>query len=131
MVQTAADVEREVREADAGRVKALLANDLAALELLLADDLTYVHSNGMLDTKASYIEGLRSGASRYLTMDMSEVTVRALGEDTALINAKFEATVQVRGGVVNPKPRVLIVYARREGRWQMVAWQSTPIANPA
>ena len=61
MVQTAADVEREVLEADAGRVKALLENDFVALEALLGDDLTYVHSNGHLDTKASYIEGLRSG----------------------------------------------------------------------
>ena len=130
MVQTAAQVEQEVLAADAERVRALLANDFAALEALLGGDLAYVHSNGMLDTKASYIESLRSGASRYLTMDMSDVSVRTFGEDVAVINAKFEATVQVRSGVVNPKPRVLIVYARRDGRWQMVAWQSTPIANP-
>jgi uncharacterized protein (TIGR02246 family) len=131
MVQTAADIEREVREADEGRVKALLANDFPALESLLGDDLTYVHSNGMLDTKTSYIESLRSGASRYLQMDMSDVTVRVLGEDIAVINAKFDARVQTRGGEVNPRPRVLIVYAKRGGRWQMVAWQSTPIAIPA
>ena len=130
MVQTAADVEREVREADAGRVKALLENDLAALDALLGDDLTYVHSNGHLDTKATYIEGLRSGSSRYLTMDMSEMTVRATS-DTAVINAKFDARVLVRGREINPTPRVLIVYAKRDGRWQMIAWQSTPIANPA
>jgi ketosteroid isomerase-like protein len=130
MVQTAAQVEQEVQAADAERVRALLANDIAALEALLGDDLAYVHSNGMLDTKASYIDSLRSGVSRYLTMDMSDVSVRALGEDVAVINAKFNARVQVRGGEVNPKPRVLIVYARRNGRWQMVAWQSTPIVNP-
>ena len=131
MVQTAADIEREVRAADAERVRALLANDFAALEALLGDDLTYVHSNGMLDTKASYIGSLRSGASRYLTMDMSDVSVRALGGDVALLNAKFEARVLVRGSEVNPKPRVMIVYVKRDGRWQMVAWQSTPIANPS
>ena len=130
MVQTAADVEREVREADAERVRALLANDFAALERVLADDLTYVHSNGHLDTKKTYIDVLRSGATRYLTMDMSDVSVRALGE-AAVINATFNARVQVGDREINPTPRVLIVYARRDGRWQMVAWQSTPIANPA
>jgi uncharacterized protein (TIGR02246 family) len=130
MVLTAAQVEQEVLAADGERVRALLANDFEALEALLAADLTYVHSNGMLDTKASYIQSLRSGVSRYLTMDMSDVSVRALGEDVAVINAKFDARVLVRGNEVNPKPRVLIVYARRDGRWQMVAWQSTPIANP-
>jgi uncharacterized protein (TIGR02246 family) len=128
MVQTAADIEREVREADDERVRALLANDLPALDEILADDLTYVHSNGMLDTKQSYLESLRSGNTRYLTMDMSDVSVRALGEDTAVINAKFDARVLARGTEVNPRPRVLIVYARRDGRWQMTAWQSTPIA---
>jgi len=129
MVQTAAEVEREVLQADEARVEALLANDFAALEQLLADDLTYVHSNGMLDTKESYIGGLRSGRSRYLTMDMSDVQVRSLG-DTALINAKFNARVKVGDHEVNPQPRVLIVYAKRDGRWQMIAWQSTAIATP-
>lgn len=128
MVQTAAEVEREVLEADEGRVKALTENDVDALEQLLGDDLTYVHSNGMLDTKASYIDSLRSGRSRYLAMDMSEVAVRSLG-DTALVNAKFNARVKVGDHEVNPNGRVLIAYAKREGRWQMVAWESTSIAN--
>jgi ketosteroid isomerase-like protein len=128
MVQTASEIEREVRDADAARVKALLNNDFAALEQILADDLTYVHSNGMLDTKQSYIESLRSGNTRYLTMDMSDVSVRPLG-DVALINAKFDARVLARGTEINPRPRVLIVYAKRDGRWQMLAWQSTPIAG--
>ena len=127
MVQTAAEVEREVLRADEARVEALLANDFAALEQLLADDLTYVHSNGMLDTKESFLGSLRAGNSRYLSMDMSDVTVRALG-DTGVINARFNARVQVRDREVNPQPRVLIVYAKRDGRWQMIAWQSTPIA---
>ena len=129
MVQTAAEVEREVLEADQARVKALVENDTAALEQLLAEDLTYVHSNGMLDTKTSYIESLRSGRSSYLTMDMSETAVRAFGE-TALINARFEARVKLGDNEVNPKARVLIVYSKRDGRWQMVAWESTSIATP-
>jgi len=128
MVQTAAEVEQEVLAADGARVKALVGNDVDALEQLLGDDLTYVHSNGMLDTKASYLDALRSGRTRYLTMDMSDVTVRSLGE-TALLNAKFDAKVKVGDGEVNPRARVLIAYTKRDGRWQMVAWESTSIAN--
>jgi len=128
MVQTAADVEREVLAADAGRIKALLENDVAALEQILGDDLTYVHSNGMLDTKESFLNSLRSG-TRYLSMEMSDLAVRPLGE-TAIMTAKFNARVQVRDREVNPEPRVLVVYTKRDGRWQMIAWQSTPFANP-
>jgi ketosteroid isomerase-like protein len=129
MVQTSAEVEREVLQADEARAKALVENDVAALERLLGDDLTYVHSNGMLDSKESYIGALRSGRTRYLTMDMSDVTARAFG-DVGLINAKFDARVKVGDNEVHPVARVLIVYAKRDGRWQLVAWESTSIANP-
>jgi hypothetical protein len=85
----------------------------------------------MLDTKTSYIESISSGRARYLAMDMSDINVRALADDVAAIDARFEARVLARGNELNLKSRVLMVYARRDGRWQMVAWQSTPIANPA
>jgi ketosteroid isomerase-like protein len=126
--ETAAPVEREVLETDARRVEALLSNDFPALESLLADDLTYVHSNGHLDTKDTYIGVLRSGATRYLSMAMSGLRVRLEG-NTAVVTGSFEARVQTRNGEVNPKPRVLIVYVKRDGRWQMLAWQSTNIAG--
>jgi uncharacterized protein (TIGR02246 family) len=125
--ETVAALEREVLEADARRVQALLSNDFEALEDLLTDDLTYVHSNGHLDTKDTYIGALRSGATRYLSMEMSGLSVRADG-NTAVVTGTFEARVQTRNGEVNPKPRVLIVYVKRDGRWQMLAWQSTSIA---
>jgi uncharacterized protein (TIGR02246 family) len=125
--ETAAALEREVLEADARRVQALLSNDFEALEDLLTDDLTYVHSNGHLDTKDTYIGALRSEATRYLSMEMSGLSVRADG-NTAVVAGTFEARVQTRNGEVNPKPRVLIVYVKRDGRWQMLAWQSTSIA---
>jgi ketosteroid isomerase-like protein len=125
--EVTAAVEREVLETDARRVQALLSNDFAALEDLLTDDLTYVHSNGHLDTKDTYIGVLRSGATRYLSMEMSGLSVRADG-NAAVVAGTFEARVQTRNGEVNPKPRVLIVYVKRDGRWQMLAWQSTNIA---
>jgi ketosteroid isomerase-like protein len=125
--EVTAAVEREVLETDTRRVQALLSNDFAALEDLLADDLTYVHSNGHLDTKDTYIGVLRSGATRYLSMEMSGLSVRADG-NAAVVAGTFEARVQTRNGEMNPKPRVLIVYVKRDGRWQMLAWQSTNIA---
>jgi ketosteroid isomerase-like protein len=105
-------------------VKALLANDIAAVEELLADELTYVHSNGSLDTKESYLDALRSGATRYLAMEMANLRVRSYG-DTAVVTGTMDARVRMGDREVNPKPRALIVYVKRDGRWQMVAWQTT------
>ena len=127
MVQTVTEIEREVREADGRRVAALLSNDLAALDELLADELTYVHSNGHLDTKASYIESLRSGSTRYLEMMMRDLSCRAY-EDVALLSGGFSARVMTGRGEVTPNARVLIVYVKRDGHWQMAAWQSTSMS---
>jgi hypothetical protein len=40
---------------------------VAALKVLLDDDLIYVHSNGRIDGKAEYLETLRQGTIHYAT----------------------------------------------------------------
>jgi ketosteroid isomerase-like protein len=127
MVQTASELEQEVLAADAARVAALLAQDYDAADKLFAEELTYCHSNGNQDTKATYMEGLRSGRSRYAEMDMFEMTTRIYG-DTAVLSGKFTARVIIGGGTgeANLRSRVLMVWVKRDGAWRMVAWESTP-----
>lgn len=124
--QAVTDIERQVLDTDARRVKALISNDIPVLEEIFADDLTYVHTSARLDTKESLLAGLRAGTTRYLAMDMKDLKVRPYG-DTAVVTGTFAARVQVRGQEGNPTPRVLMVYVKRGGRWQLVAWQTTNI----
>jgi hypothetical protein len=124
-VVQASAIEREILEADDVRVKGLLSNDIDAVEKLLGDDLTYVHSSGRLDTKETYMDALRSGRTRYLTMDLSDVEGRGLG-DTGVITNIFDAKVQTANGEVTLHSRALLVYAKRDGRWQLIAYESTP-----
>ena len=49
----------EILALDARRRKAMVAGDTAELETLLHRDLTYTHSSGAVDTKSSYIGGVR------------------------------------------------------------------------
>jgi Domain of unknown function (DUF4440) len=126
MVQTASELEQEVLAADAARVTALLAQDYDAAEALFAEEMTYCHSNGSQDTKLSYMNGLRAGNSRYAEMNMFDMTARIYGE-TAVLSGKFTAKViTATRGEVNLFSRVLMVWVKRDGAWQMVAWESTP-----
>ena len=54
-----------VRAAEATRIQAMLAADFAAVDRLLADELTYTHSNAKQDNKAAYLEPFLSGRTRY------------------------------------------------------------------
>ena len=114
--------EQAVRQVEDRRVKAMIDDDFAALDAVLADDLTYAHSSGALDTKASYLESLKSGKTKYLTFDRTPSVVRLYG-DTAVITGA--ATLSLRGQAAPFSLRYTVVYVRRDGQWRMVAWQST------
>ena len=114
--------EQAVRQVEDRRIKAMIDDDFATLEAVLADDLTYGHSSGVVDTKASYIETLRSGKTKYLTFDRTPSVVRLYG-DTAIVTGT--ATLSLRGQPAPFTLRYTLAYVLREGQWRMVAWQST------
>jgi ketosteroid isomerase-like protein len=114
--------EDAVRQTEDRRIKALIDDDFATLEAIFADDLTYTHSNALVDSKASYMAALRSGKTKYEAVDRQPAVVRLYG-DTAIMTG--EASVALRG---QPTPIVLrytLVYVRQQDRWRMTAWQST------
>ena len=115
-------------ELDKKRMHAMAAKDIGTLDAVLADDLIYTHSSARLDTKASLIGNMQSGATVYTSVEPSDVKAQDLGETVVLTGV---ARIKV---VSNGKPnafgvRFTDVYARRNGQWQMVAWQSTRLPD--
>lgn len=113
-----------VRAADASRIRALLAADLAALDTVLGDDLTYTHSTGRVDAKDAYLEPLRAGRTRYQRLEPSGIAVRLYG-DTAVMTGRMLSVALVAGKESRNDLRFTSVWTLRDGRWQMVAWHST------
>lgn len=121
------EIEKKVMEVEQARIAALDRSDVTALDQIMADDVTYVHASGMVDTKTSYLDAIRSGRLHYISWQPENLRVRVLG-NTAVITGKY--AVRVADSRVQPAPfniRILIlsVYAWRSGRWQQIAWQST------
>ena len=104
----------------------MIDDDVATLEAILADDLTYGHSSGVVDTKAAYLEALRSGKTKYLSFDRLQSAVRVYGE-TAVVTGT--ATLSLRGQAAPFTLRYTLVYVLRDRQWRMVAWQSTRFPN--
>jgi ketosteroid isomerase-like protein len=109
---------------DRKRMQAMAAKDLGTLEAVLADDLVYTHSSARLDTKRSLIDAMVSGKTVYTAVEPSEVTAQDLGD--AVVLTGIAQIKVVSNGTPNAfGVRFTDVYARRDGRWQMVTWQST------
>lgn len=112
--------------AETHRIQALLARDFEALDTLLGDDLTYTHTNAKVDRKAQYLEPFRSGRTRYVSLQPSEVSARLYG-DTAILTGRMLSVALVAGAESRTDLRFTSVWIRREGRWQMVAWHSSRV----
>ncbi|MEP7274483.1 MAG: nuclear transport factor 2 family protein [Acidobacteriota bacterium] len=114
----------EVLKLDARRFAAMARNDLAELGRILADDLVYTHSTGNVENKKEFLAGLESGNLRYLSIESDENKVRVYG-DTAIINGRARVRLSARGQEQAFTLRFIDVYVKRNGNWQMVAWQSS------
>jgi len=115
----------DVLELEDRRWEALIANDLDAIEELFHPQLTYTHSNAMVDTKESYISNLVNGVVRYLAVDREDVQFTEIG-DTAVITGAAEFTVEAGGRQISINSRFSSVWVREGGRWQFFVWHNTP-----
>jgi ketosteroid isomerase-like protein len=118
----------EALKAEDSRYAAQTKSDFDALEHLYADDLVYVHSTAVTDSKASYIERQRSGL-HYRVMRPSDVKVRVFG-CLAIITGRGDYEVTQNGQDSSPHLLFTAVWAKRGPSVQFVSWESTPIPKP-
>ena len=116
--------ERAIIDLDRKRMRAMAAKDIDTLEAVLADDLIYTHSSARLDTKRSLIQAMVSGTTVYTGIEPSDVKAQDLG-DTVVLTGVAHIKVVSNGTPNAFGVRFTDVYAKRDGRWQMVTWQST------
>ncbi|MDM9382743.1 nuclear transport factor 2 family protein [Chlorogloeopsis sp. ULAP01] len=119
---------QEVEQLEERRYQAMLAKDITLLEHLLSEDLSYVHSTGFVDSKASYIAFVRSGGVQYQQIERENLVVRTYS-DTAVVTGRILMTVVIKGEVRFIDNVFVNIWEKRNQGWQFVHWQSTPISR--
>src|SRR3954471_12886821 len=99
--------------------------DWPALEALLHDDLSYTHSSGSTDTRATWLAAMKSGKTKYKSASCSERKVRIIG-DVALVTGKAAVEAEVNGQARSMKLVFLAGWTKTPQGWKFAAWQSTP-----
>jgi len=116
----------EALKAEQDRHAAQMKGDVAAMQRLIGDDLVYIHSSTLQDTKASFIESIRSGNVKYRTMKRGDVKVRTYG-CIAIVSGGASFEVTVKGEDRTLKLLFHAVYAKRTAGIQFVSWQATKL----
>lgn len=118
---------QDIRALEDRRYKAMVSADRPVLEELLADDLIYTHSNAVIDTKQSYIDGILGGKWAYAAAERPIENIDVFG-DCARVTGHVRLTLKNADGTTRGvNGRFLNLWLKRGGKWQLAAWQSTPI----
>ena len=102
---------------------AMLARDGAALEGLMAPDLTYGHSDRRVQNKAEVIDAIATGKSRFDTIALSDQIIHVVG-DLAIVRHRFVADTVSNGMPGHPDIRILQIWQKRSAGWTMLVRQA-------
>jgi ketosteroid isomerase-like protein len=105
--------------------RAMIERDFQTLRSLLSDDVWYVHSTGVAESKEAYLAAVANGRYDYERIASRNVTIRVHAE-TAVTTGEVEMSVSAAG---EPKRLIQLLFTllwvRQAGRWQLLVRQAT------
>ncbi|MGI8773102.1 MAG: nuclear transport factor 2 family protein [Acidobacteriaceae bacterium] len=120
-------LRKEIEGLESEWREALLQNNAAVFDRLLADDYLGITPNGMLETKADALAVQRSGSVKISQLDPSRMKVRVYG-DTAVVTSRAEVTGTNGDRDISGEYRYTRVYNRRSGQWKIVSFEANRIS---
>jgi len=112
---------------------ACVAADAAALTSLMTDNAMFVHGNGVMQSKAEFIDAITSGKLGVSQYDLHDSKV-VLFEGGAVVTGLVDFGLKPPAGSTNP-PRILhfrgsAVWLHSSAGWHLVFDQDTTLAAP-
>ncbi|AYQ34555.1 nuclear transport factor 2 family protein [Runella sp. SP2] len=106
--------------------KAMIDADKTALENLAADGLSYGHSSGKVEDKAEFVRAIVSGESDFVTIDLTEQTIKIVG-NSAIVRHKLFAKTNNKGQAGTANIAILLVWQKQKGQWKLLARQAVKL----
>lgn len=119
-------VEEQLKKMERDRAAAVVKGDVAALEGVTADDYILINANGQLSDKATTMNNIKTGNIKLTANEVSDLKVRVYA-DTAVVTGKSSAKGTIGGRELKGPVMFTRVYVKKNGKWQSVAFQQTPI----
>jgi ketosteroid isomerase-like protein len=119
-------VTSEIIEIEAQRRAAMIAGDLAALDQIIDDTANYVHTNGVCETKAQFLQCVANGTYRYREVRQDELNVANLDDYVAVVTGHTTLVVLLPDGaekVVNS--RSVVIWVKSADGWKLRHYQGT------
>lgn len=118
--------EDSVRALEEARGQALLRGDTVALSRMTAAEFNELTRFGTVRTRADNLRDVSSGMLRLASVRFDSLSVRIYG-DIAILQGITDNEGTMGGVAFSGRIRYTRVFVRRDGRWQAVTMQHTPM----
>ena len=112
--------EREVLAVAKAKFKWIVNKNIDSLDFALDDRLTYIHSNGWVQTKKELINDLLSGKLTYDRIDIIESSVR-LYPKSAVVTGKGRFIATMNGTTNTFELSYTETYVLQKREWKLVS----------
>ena len=107
---------------------ALLSKDSISLSGLLADDISYGHSSGLIQTKSQLIRDVVSGFQEYKSIEASDLNVR-IYDNTGIATLKLKVNLSFGGNPMDLNLIATLTWVKINNEWKLVARQSVKLPD--
>ena len=104
----------------------LIGKDSVTLSSLLADDVTYGHTNGIIQSKAQLIRSVMSGEQDYKTIEPSNMNTRVYN-NTGVVTMNSKVIMNYQDKPLELNMFVTLVWIKNNNDWKLVARQSVKL----
>ena len=122
--------EAAVAKAVAGLRQATLAQQRGQLEELCHAQLAYGHSDGRVETKAQFIEGVMTRKATVKALTLSDHVIDVVGAN-AIACHSWTSESELDGKATTTKIKVTQVWLKDGGAWKLLARQAARPPQPA
>ncbi len=104
----------------------LIAKDSVTLSGLLANEVTYGHTNGLVQTKSQLIRDVVSGVQDYKSIEPSDMNIRVF-DKAAIVTMKSAVKMVFNTNPLEFNMYVTLVWIQRDSEWKLEARQSVKL----
>ena len=122
--------EAAVKKAVEEMKAAWLKQDKAKIEAMTLPQLSYSHSDGRIEDKEKFINGVMGRKATIKSLEYPDMTVQVVG-NTAIVRHLWVSESELEGKVTNTKIGVMQVWQKDGGGWKLLARSSYRLPQQA
>lgn len=123
------DATRAIVDREDALYQAMIALDYAALADLLSEDLSYIHSTGVVESKAAYLDGLRDGLYEYASVTRVD-SKTSVYPGVAFTTGMIDMDVGAKGSAKNViRLQHVLIWREEAAVWRLLLRQATRIPS--